>query len=113
MLLGLSHFTTGYFVLDPARALVSNDGFEIPLEELRVPRITSETTLETAGEFGELVQEVRGEVIKCGTHVFFRQASFRRRDLEKIASALNDAIREYDERDAVRRWLEQAGRDDD
>ena len=113
LVIGVYHYTTGYFVLDPARARVVNDGREIPFEDLRVPRITTETSLGVGGEFGELVQEEQGAVLKSGTHVFFHQGLFRRRVLEKVANALNDAIREHDEREAIRRWLEREGQRDE
>jgi hypothetical protein len=107
LLVGVYHLTTGYFVLDPARARVINARVEVPFDDLRVPSITTETDLATGGEFGELVREVRGEVLRSGRYVFFRQGALRRSRLETIANALNDAIREYDEREAIRAWLER------
>ena len=109
LILAVAHFTTGFFVLDPARRRVVNDKLEIPFSDLRAPRIVEETFIVTSGESGDLLSEERGKVIKSGGHVFFHTGWLSTARLEKIANALNEAIREHDERLAVRQLLEQQG----
>ena len=109
LVLSVAHLTTGDFILDPARALVFSDGLEVPFSDLRVPRITTKTYLSPAGESADPLQEVLGNVIESGGRVFFHTGGLSAGRLAKIANALNDAIREYDERFAVRQWLEDRG----
>ncbi len=100
------HLYTGYFVIDPDKAQVRIGKHAIPFSDLKLPRVTVGTHMERAGEFAEYERESRGFVIECGRWTFFQAAQKSRKQIERVANALNEALREYDEREATREWLE-------
>lgn len=106
------HFYVGHFVVSPKDAEIRISRNPIPFSELKLPRIVVETHTERHGEFLEHESKEEGFALKCGHHLFFRGAQKSRKQLERIASALNEALREYDEREATREWLKgrEAGR---
>lgn len=106
----VSHFTTAHFVLDPLHARVVSDEQEIPFSELGVPRIIGTRHLVSGSEY---LHEVKKNVLESGKHSFFNDGALSHRRLSTIANALNDAIREHDERLAVRQWLERRGASDE
>lgn len=105
-------FYAGYFVISPRGAEIRISRNPIPFSELKLPRIVVETHTERHGEFLEHESKEEGFALKCGHHLFFRGAQKSRKQIERIASALNEALREYDEREATREWLKgrEAGR---
>ena len=104
------HFYLGYFVIDPKGVEVRVGKHKIPFSDLRLVRVTVGTHRERGGEFAEYERESRGFVLECGRWTFFKAAMKSRRQIEEIANTLNEAVREYDEREATRGWLEQRDR---
>ncbi len=106
------HLTTGHFAIEPKSACIAYKRRRIPFSELGVPCVLSTTHIEVSGEFGELLRVSPVKALQAGPYEFFRGDWLSKRKLEKIANALNDAIREYDEREAVRTWLDRLDRED-